>query len=203
MNQRDKDILDGLKTFRVLNRDQLISMYFSTGKQQVVTCNRVMKRLCSNQLVEVDRSQRPYTYFPFPRTIKIDSTKIPHFKAIADFYIAICKYSKPTHFEVEYKVGQKGSIEPDIYMIWNDAPFFVEIQREQYPINRMEAKFKRYKDYYRSDLWKEEMKHFPFIWMLTERSYRMKFDPLKVYQSKTVDEFVELYCKKQENNSTV
>lgn len=84
-------------------------------------------------------------------------------------------------------------------MVWRDTPFFVEIQREQYPMNRMEAKFRRYKDYYNGGLWKEEMKYFPFIWMITERDYRMNFDPLKVYQSKGVKDFVDLYLKKKED----
>lgn len=197
MNQRDTDIIIGLKKFRLLDRDQLIQLYFSDLNQSQVTCNRVMKRLCDRSLVEVDRTQRPYTYFPSPRTIKKDSTKIPHFKAITNFYIDICKYSIPTTFEVEYKVGDKGSIEPDIFMVWRGTPFFVEIQREQYPVNRMEAKFKRYKDYYNCHLWKEEMKYFPFIWMITQRAYRIKFDPLKVYQSKNVEDFVSLYLKKK------
>ncbi|MED4840422.1 replication-relaxation family protein [Weizmannia sp. CD-2023] len=198
MNQRDKAIVEGLKKFRILDRDQLIKMYFSDVKQKTVTCNRVMKRLNTYGLVSVNRNVRPYAYFPSESTMKPDSTKIPHFKAIADFYIQICEYKAPTVFEVEPKVGDKGTIEPDIFMVWNGAPFFVEIQRDFYTKKRMNAKYKRYLEYYKGGQWKEYTKYFPFIWIVTEIKYReLNWEPLKVYQSKNVSEFVRNHMTKK------
>ena len=198
MNQRDKAILNGLKNFRILNRDQLIRMYFKEGKDKVYLCNRVMKRLSRDGLVNVNRETRPYSYFPSGSTMKPDSTKIPHFKAIADFYIQLCEYKEPTTFEVEPKLSNKGAIEPDIFMEWYGAPFFVEIQRDFYTKKRMNAKYKRYHEYFNGGEWREYTKFFPFIWIVTEIRYKeLAWEPLKVYQSKGVPDFVRNYMTKK------
>jgi Replication-relaxation len=191
MNNRDKDIVEGLQKFRILNRDQIVAMYFKKIKDNISSCNKVMKRLERDGLVKTYKDTRPFSYYPCESTIKRESTKVPHFRAIVDFYIELCKLGKPTVFEVEYKVGDKGSIEPDIYMVWNRASFFVEIQRDHYTKKRMDAKFMRYMEYYRGDTWRESMKQFPIIWIVSETKYRdLNWDPLRVYQSATVQELV-------------
>lgn len=195
MNERDKTIINNLKRFRVLDRNQIIQLHFTKQKDPINCCNKVLKRLTLNNKIEVDRSTQPYNYFTSPCNMKKDSQKIPHFKAIADFYIELCKYKKPTRFEVEYKVGDKGKIEPDIFMEWNGAPFFVEIQRVIYTKKVMNKKMKLYRDYYYSEDWKTESKYFPYIWVISDHIYKIDFEPLKVMQSKDVKEFVRKYIK--------
>lgn len=195
MNQRDKDILDDLKRFRVLDRDQMIKLHFLKNKDGIQSCNKVMKRLVRDGLAAADHSARPYNYFPVP-SIRKDSTKIPHYKEIADFYLSLYAYKKPTEFEVEFKTGTKGSIEPDIFMRWYGTSFFVEIQRNIYTKKVMDAKMKRYLDYYKDEAWKEKFKFFPHIWIITQHTYTLdNSSPLKVYQTKNVCDFVERHLK--------
>jgi hypothetical protein len=196
VNKRDKKIVEDLIRFRVLDRDQIIKLHFKTQKDPINSCNKVLKRLVLQNEITVDRSTQPYRYFPIPH-IKKDSLKIPHFKAIADFYINLCNYKKPTLFEVEYKTGEKGSIEPDIYMVWNGAPFFVEIQRVIYSKKVLYRKMKLYQDYFYSGDWKKESKYFPYIWMITDHVYKLNFEPLKVMQSKDVKEFMKKYIRQR------
>ena len=50
--------------------------------------------------------------------VKFNSSKVPHFISIADFYYDILKHGEyPRLFEVEIKPTSKGGIEPDIFMI--------------------------------------------------------------------------------------
>lgn len=191
MIERDKQIISDLQRFRVLNRDQIIQLHFKNNSSAINVCNRVMKRLTDRGYVTVDRNSRPFNYFPSPSTVKKDSTKIPHFLRIADFYIDLCKYHAPEHFEIEFKTGEKGSIEPDIFMIWKGSPFFVEIQRNVYSTKVMQGKMKRYREYYISRKWESLSKQFPLIWMLTDHNYKMDFSPLKVIQSRNVDKIIK------------
>ncbi|MGD7007641.1 replication-relaxation family protein [Metabacillus sp. 84] len=195
--QRDHQILEDLKKFRVLDRNQIIGMHFNERKDPVQSCNKVMKRLARDGVIDVDPTARPYNYFPSPSSIKKNSTKIPHFKAIADFYIELCQTIRPKKFEVEYRTGLKGSIEPDVYMIWNNNPFFVEIQRNIYTKKVMNSKIERYAAYYSDGDWKAKMKHFPYIWIITEHLYDLDPDPLRVFQSKNVEEMIETYMKRK------
>lgn len=196
MNQRDTEILDNLKKFRVLDRDQIIKLHFLKNKDSVQSCNKVMKRLVRDGHISVDHSARPYNYFPVP-SIRKDSTKIPHYKEIADFYLHLSAYKKPSVFEVEYKTGTKGSIEPDIFMKWYGTSFFVEIQRNIYTKKVMDAKLNRYLEYYTNDDWKENLKHFPHIWIITPHTYTVNVKSLKVYQTKNVCEFYEKILTKK------
>lgn len=44
-------------------------------------------------------------------------------------------------------------MEPDIFMIWKRAPFFLEIQRSIYSEKVMNEKVNRYVSYYMSNEW--------------------------------------------------
>lgn len=188
MNKRDKAILESLKQFRILTRDQLIKIHFSQNKTPFVVANRVLKRLVDNKVIEVDKSTRPYRYFPLPRSIKKDSMKINHFLAIADFYIDLCKYQKPSVFTVEFKPLNKGGVEPDVFMIWGGYSFLVEIQRSNYTKKQMERKKELYEDYKNSDVWKQHSKYFPSVWLVSERKYDLDFDGIYLAQTRTADE---------------
>ena len=196
MNNRDKAILDSIKKFRVLDRDQIIAMHLQDQKQKVTTANRILNRLVLKGLLKASTAKRPYEYMSVDTLIKPDSTKIPHFKAIADFYINICKGKKPTFFEVEPKVGEKGNVEADIYMAWNGATYFVEIQRSRYTNKVMQKKIDLYKKYMASDLWKDKSPKFPLIWIQTDEPYKnIDSGNLKILQAATVKECVQKYMQ--------
>jgi Replication-relaxation len=202
MNKRDEAIMDSLKMFRVLDRDQLIELHFSNLKQPTVTCNRVMKRLRDRKLVDCDTTSTPYNYFPNPSPIRKDSMKLLHFKAITNFFIEAAKLGHVAEFEIEFKPGKKGSIEPDLFMIWNNAPFFVEIQRNVYSKKVIDTKMERYRDYFDSEEWKElpwqrsDKKFFPYILIITDHKYHINKPPLKVFEASSMTDFVSKYVKR-------
>lgn len=191
MNKRDREILDSLVKFRALTRDHLVSLHFANNSQKTVVCNRVLKRLRDRGLVDCDTSRRPYIYFANPSPIRKDSMKLPHFLSIVDFYIEASKYGKITRFEVEFKTGEKGSIEPDIFMIWNNAPFFVEVQRSVYTKKVMGQKMERYEKYYNQEEWRRVTQYFPYILIITEHTYDLSESSLRVFQASSIPKFIE------------
>lgn len=201
---RDQQILESLEKFRVLDRDQLIELHFSNLKDSVTSCNKVMRRLVDRKKVEVDRSVRPSNYFPSPSPIKKNSSKLQHFKEIGEFYLEAMRLGRITEFEVEFKTGEKGSVEPDILMVWNHAPFFVEIQRTIYSQKEMNKKLQRYVKYYESEDWKQEFwnttrekKVFPYVLMITQRKYQTGKLPFLLIQSTSFKEFYDSKIKKR------
>lgn len=191
MNKRDTAILDDLKKFKVLSRDQLIKLHFSDNKQPHIVANRVLKRLTDRQYIDVSKEKRQYEYFPLPRPMRKDSTKIPHFKAIADFYINACQYAQPSQFIVEFKPMTKGGIEPDIFMKWKYngklLPYLVEIQRNIYSKKQIQNKMNLYREYYESDIWRQYSKNFPIIWIITDKEYDIDTLGMSVIQTKDLE----------------
>lgn len=135
-------------------------------------------------------------YFPV-NGIKKDGAKVNHFLAIVEFYKQLLPVEPPRIFEVEPKYG-KGLPEPDVFMIWQRAPFFVEIQRSIYSEKVMREKLQRYEQYFYTDQWKLEAwqpvdkKVFPRLWIVGENKYNV-VAPFKVIQTKTVNEFKEIF----------
>lgn len=197
MRDRDKAILEDLKRFRVLDRNHIIAMHFSEQKHPVNTCNRIMNRLALTGHVKVDTSRKPYHYMHVENKMSFDSTKIPHFKSIADFYCELIRLNiKPKKFEVEPKVTVKGGIEPDIFMNWAGANFFVEIQRSKYTAKVMQDKINRYEKFYNEGAFKPLSEKMPLIWILSDYTYTKFETRLNIYQTKDVEEFVNKHCKK-------
>lgn len=196
MNLRDKAILQDLERFRVLSRDDIVELHFTGLKTPVTQANSVLKRLRRDGYIEANTDPRKYLYFTSPPPIKKDSAKIPHFLAIADFYRQLCRIEKPKQFEVEPKYG-KGNPEPDAFARWQKMPLFIEIQRKQYSKTEMDAKMKRYEDYYHSEEWhslpwqpKERQPVFPRVWIVGEARYNVDV-PFRVIQSKDVEEYIK------------
>lgn len=194
MIDRDKQIIKALEKFRVMRRDDIIELYFGRIKNQSIQCNRTMLRLRRKNYITFSAEYHQYIYFPIP-SIKINSTKIPHFLSIVDVYKQMYKHEKPRTFDVEPKLGGKGTIEPDVFAIWKKTPIFVEIQRNVYSKATMKRKMNLYKNYYYGDTWKElswqpnNKKLFPVVLMLTEHQYELE-TPFKIFQVKTVNEFI-------------
>lgn len=201
MKKRDLAILSDLQRFRCLTRDNIIDLHFSHLKQPVTCCNTVLKRLRRDGYIEVNMNYHQYLYFPSPSTIKKDSAKIPHFLKIAQFYKDVAGRDTPKTFIVEPKYG-KGYMEPDVFMIWKRAPFFVEIQRSVYSDKMIKDKIKRYEDYYFSEEWKEETwqpknkKVFPTVLVITDTRYNMESANIKFLQVSSVEELMEIHAPK-------
>lgn len=194
MNARDKAILTDLTRFRCLTRDHVSAIHFQGLKRPITQANMVLKRLRRDRYLSVSMERRKYVYFPAQSTMKRDSSKIPHFLALADFYVAVREIEKPIIFEVETKLGDEGLPEPDVFMIWRGYPFFVEVQRSQISEKEMAAKLKRYKNYFLSDKWEDlpwqpkNQNIFPTVWLLSDQRYRIEKLPFALIQTKTVDE---------------
>ena len=92
MRNRDKAILNNLKRFRCMSRDDIIDLHFQGLKNAVTCCNTVMKRLRRDGHVDANISQQPYIYFPQSSTLRKTSQKIPHFLGILDVYKQLIYY---------------------------------------------------------------------------------------------------------------
>lgn len=193
MNKRDLQIIRDLERFRVMSRNDIIDLYFSHLKNPVNSANTVLKRLVRDGQIKVSKLFNPYVYFPIQSTIKLNSTKIPHFLKIVEVYKQIRKYANPARMQVEPKLGDKGTIEPDIFTTIKGAPFFIEIQRNIYSQKVMNDKIKRYEALYYSN----EYKNFPFIIMVSDIKYEIDSDVLNVFQVRSIDEFMENVFRKE------
>ncbi|MBM7655873.1 replication-relaxation family protein [Neobacillus cucumis] len=199
LKQRDRDIIQALHLFRCLSRDQLSTLFFSTLKNPITSTNFVLKRMRREGHIIANESNTPYIYFPNPPIIKVTSQKVKHYLAIADFYISVCRYLKPSVFRVEPRFGTD-FMQPDIFMILNNTPVFVEIQNSVYSARVMAEKFNRYLYYYQSKEWiKEEWylnqePHFPFIWIVSKKiNYPLSFENLNIIQTRNVESFLDKY----------
>lgn len=75
------------------------------------------------------------------------SSRIEHFLAIADLYIQL---HEPETFVVEPQINKH--YQPDIYLIYNNEPVIVEVQRTRTSLKRMQEKVDEFqKSYYRGD----------------------------------------------------
>lgn len=192
MKNRDLAIINDLERFRCMTRDDIIDLHFKGLKNPVTCANTVLKRLRRDGYIEVSKERHPYIYFPSPAAIKKDSAKIPHFLKIVEFYRSLVSIEAPEKFIVEPKYG-KGYMEPDGFMIWKRAPFFVEIQRSIYSEKVMDEKIQRYEAYYISNEWQKESwqseykKVFPSVLILTETRYKIESSSVLFYQTQHID----------------
>lgn len=196
MNQRDKAIMDSLSQFRVLHRDHIAQLHFMGVKHPVTQANAVLKRLRRDGHITVSTERRMYVYLTNPPAIKKDSSKLQHYLAMCDFFLECRKHDVPKRFTIEPKVGDKGTIEPDMFMIWQQAPFFVELQRSHYSDKVMAAKMARYEEYFHSDEWHKldwqpqgRPPIFPRVWIVSDHQYNVTA-PFRVVQTRTVEELI-------------
>lgn len=196
MMERDKKIIRDIERFRALDRDQIGTLHFNGNKQQVKTVNFVMNRLKKNGYVKADESRSPYVYLPYKGGPKRGSQKIDHFIEIANVYLELRKTGKLRRFNVEPKLGDKGTVEPDAFAIWKGWPWFIEVQLSNYTDTIMRLKLKRYEAYYKSGLWKTldwQPKNpiFPRLWIISSRTYDVTWlNGIRVFQTKEVIDLV-------------
>lgn len=197
MRKRDMAILNDLQRFRCMTRDDIIDLHFQGLKQPVTSCNTVLKRMRRDGHIEVSKDRQPYIYFPSPPGIKKDSAKIPHFLKIVEFFKETQVHENPKTFIVEPKYG-KGFMEPDAFMIWKRAPFFVEIQRSVYSQKVMNEKIQRYETYFMTNEWQQECwqpihkKVFPAVILITDTRYNIQSTNIKFHQVVSVSELIDL-----------
>ena len=195
MKNRDKAIIKDLQRFRCMSRDDIIDLHFQGLKKAVTCCNTVMKRLRRDGSVDANVSQRPYIYFPQPSTIRKTSQKIPHFLAIVNVYKQLLQYEKPKVFKVEPKYG-KAYMEPDIFTIWRQSPFFIEVQNSVYSKKVMQEKVNRYEFYFHSLEWRQESwqpkksKYFPSLLIITDTQYDIYSPNFRIFQTKSIHDFM-------------
>lgn len=195
MRNRDKAILNNLKRFRCMSRDDIIDLHFQGLKNAVTCCNTVMKRLRRDGHVDANISQQPYIYFPQSSTLRKTSQKIPHFLGILDVYKQLIYYEKPKLFKVEPKYG-KEFMEPDAFTIWRRSPFFIEVQKSVYSKKVMQDKINRYELYFRSQEWHneswqpKESKYFPSILIITDKYYNISSFSLRIFQASSIGNFL-------------
>lgn len=197
MRKRDLAILNDLQRFRCLTRDDIIDLHFSKLKNPITCCNTVLKRLRRDGHIDVSTNFQPFVYFSFPSSIKKDSMKIPHFLKIVAFYKSLRNFEDPRIFIVEPKYG-KGNMEPDAFMIWRKAPFFVEIQHSVYSDKIMNEKVKRYENYYFSNQWQHEpwqplnKKVFPSVILITNTRYNIKSPNIRFCQVQNIQQLIRM-----------
>ncbi|MBE5101615.1 hypothetical protein [Priestia aryabhattai] len=201
LSQRDKDIIGFINQFRAVDRDSLVELFFSRLKSPVNACNSVMIRLYRLGLVERTQQYSPTVYLPMGAKIKKNSQKILHFLSVLDVYKQMCTYSAPKQVIVEDKpTGRKGGIEPDLFCIFKGSPFWIEIQRNQYSEQRMQAKINLYEKFFFSDEWKvlqwqpeDRSAIFPSVMLITPVRYAVSSEHIRIIQVRSIDELMEKY----------
>ncbi|MED5121877.1 hypothetical protein [Priestia megaterium] len=201
LSQRDKDIIALINQFRAVDRDSLVELFFKQLKSPVNACNSVMVRLYRLGLIKRTQQYSPTVYLPVDANIKKNSQKILHFLSILDVYKQMCTYSTPKQIIVEDKpTGRKGGIEPDLFCIFKGSPFWVEIQRNQYSEQKMQAKVNLYEEFFFSDEWKalrwqpeDRSPLFPSIMLITPVRYAVTSDHIRIIQVASIHELMEKY----------
>lgn len=88
---------------------------------------------------------------------------------------------------IEPKVGTKGTVKPDLFCIFRNTPFFIEVQRSVYSEKVMSEKIDCYEQLYDSREWKkfkweqEGKEIFLIIILITDMHYSINSE-LRVFQ---------------------
>ncbi|MFS0907155.1 hypothetical protein AB3N02_29670 [Priestia aryabhattai] len=113
----------------------------------------------------------------------------------------MCSYSIPKNVIVEDKpTGRKGGIEPDLFCIFKGSPFWIELQRNQYSEQKMQAKINLYEEFFFSDEWKtlhwqpkDCAAIFPSVILITPIRYNVTSDHIRIIQVSSIHELMEKY----------
>jgi hypothetical protein len=198
LTKRDKEIIDNLKRFRVMDRDSISEIHFKGLKNPKDSTNNVLLRLIRDGHIQRSTAFVPYVYFTNETNMKKNSQKIGHFLAILNVYREMLNHGTFTQFIVEPKYGNKGMAEPDVFCLFKrngkekNAPFFIEVQNSYFSEKQINEKLDRYQELYDSKIvhnegWQPKGKQvFPVVLILSEQRYAIeKRYPFKVFQSPT------------------
>lgn len=188
LTDRDKAIIRDLNRFRVMDRDSIAELHFTALKNPVNAANAVLLRLLREGRIQRSQSYQPYVYFGPDVNMKQNSAKIGHFLAILNVYKEISKHGALETFLVEPKYGGKGTVEPDIFVVFRKTAFFIEVQCSIYSEKQMNAKLDRYVSLCESGVMS---KPFPHVLIISEHRYGIDNEyPFKVFQAQSFTEFM-------------
>ncbi|MFD0827090.1 hypothetical protein ACT8ZR_15735 [Neobacillus sp. M.A.Huq-85] len=131
----------------------------------------------------------PYVYFGPDTQIKKNSQKIGHFLAILNVYKEMRKLGRLETFLVEPKYCKKSAgAEPDIFAVFRNTPFFIEVQKTVYSEKQMLEKMQRYVDLFNSGVMG---KPFPHVLILSDQRYALDDGdwPFRVFQAESFTQF--------------
>lgn len=189
LTKRDKVIIRDLNRFRVMDRDSIAQLHFANMKKPEHAANNVLLRLLRDGHIQRSKSFVPYVYFGPDVNIKQNSAKIGHFLAILNTYKEMREMGKLTTFLIEPKYLPKGGCEPDIFAVFRDTGFFIEVQRTLYSEKQMQEKIERYVNFYHSGVM---AKPFPHLLILSEQRYAIDYNvqyPFKIFQAQSFTQF--------------
>ncbi|MEO2074843.1 MAG: hypothetical protein ABGX20_05550 [Bacillus sp. (in: firmicutes)] len=187
LSNRDKAIIRDLNKFRVMDRDSIAELHFGGLKNPITAANSVLLRLLRDGQIQRSTSFQPFVYFGADSQIKKQSQKIGHFLAILNVYKEMQKLGRLETFLVEPKYGSKGNAEPDIFAMYRNTPFFIEVQKTLYSEKQMADKLARYVDFYNGGIM---AKPFPHVLILSDQRYAIDGQyPFKIFQAETFTQF--------------
>jgi hypothetical protein len=187
LSNRDKAIIRNLNKFRVMDRDSIAELHFAGLKNPKLAANNVLLRLLRDGQIQRSTAFVPYVYFGPDVQIKKNGQKIGHFLAILNVYKEMRKLGRLETYLVEPKFGKKGVAEPDVFAMYRNTPFFIEVQRTVYSDKQMSEKMSRYVDLYETGVM---AKPFPHVLILSDQRYAIDGDyPFKVFQSDSFTKF--------------
>jgi hypothetical protein len=205
LTARDKDIIEDLNKFRVMDRDSIAELHFKGLKNPKYAANNILLRLHREGYIQRSTAFIPYVYFGPEVSMKKNSAKIGHFLAILEVYKELKRLGELETFLVEPKYSSKGTAEPDIFCIYRKTPFFIEVQKSIYSEKQMNDKLNRYLDLYNSEvIYKEywqpgKTKVFPHILILSEQRYAIDGSyPFKIMQATSFTQFLQTLKGKSE-----
>lgn len=201
LTERDRLLIKDLNKFRVMDRDSIAELYFSTLKNPKYSANNVLLRLLRDGQIQRSTAFVPYVYFGPDVEIKKNSAKIGHFLAILDVYKELKRLGNLDAFLVEPKYGRKGECaEPDIFCLYRETSFFVEVQRTLYSEKQMNEKLDRYIDLFNSGIISTP---FPHVLILSDQRYALDDHyPFKVFQATSFQQFEDSLKKNFKTEQT-
>jgi hypothetical protein len=210
VNKRDRDIIEDLKRFRVMDRDSITEIHFKGLKNPTASTNNVLLRLIREGHIERSTAFVPYVYFSSETNIKKSSQKIGHFLAILNTYKEMLQHGAFTMFLVEPKYGPKGMAEPDIFCIYRNTPFFIEVQNSYFNEKQINEKLDRYDELYNSGIvqneaWQlEGTKVFPAVLILSEQRYAIeKIYSFRILQAPSFTHLLQSLKPKTEHKPVI
>lgn len=206
LSQRDKNIINDIRKFRVCDTNSIAELHFNNCKNPASSACNVLLRLTRLNYIKRLRGFSPYLYILSESKMKRDSNKIPHFLELLNVYKEIRLIEEPRIFQVEPRYHQ---VRPDIFSIFLRTPFFIEVQRSTYSYEEMKKKLDRYEELFQSGLiagenWQpKDRVVFPHLLIILDSRYIFKNDySFKIFQASSVTEFIDT-IRPQEDNKQV
>ena len=181
-----------------MDRDSIAQLHFSNLTRPHKACNNVLLRLVRDGYIQRNTNFSPYVYMPVDSPIKKNSQKAQHYLAILETYKEIIKCGIAEEFLVEPRYGNKGTVEPDIFLKFRGTQFFIEVQRTIYSDKQMDDKIDRYINLFHQNI----LEPFPHVLIITDTRYPVDTKlPFRVFQASSFVEFLNSLKPKKIINS--